>query len=159
MENRFHSLDSTSWRSRSRTGIINKLFHRTELPQSWKSTCSVYSFDLITIATEGFVSVARKWYSVFHAIHPYRESAFVIPCPYVSSVCSCLCFPLCGLVFCSSACLHSADPHRLTVDAPQSHEMGASEALISIVTDPPLDILTGRHDGSHFETSCTVQPL
>ena len=32
--------------------------------------------------------------------------------------------------------------------APQSHEMGASEAQISIVTDPPLDILMARHDGS-----------
>ena len=38
--------------------------------------------------------------------------------------------------------------HIRVIFAPQSHEMGASEALISIVTDPPLDILTGRHDGS-----------
>jgi hypothetical protein len=40
---------------------------------------------------------------------------------------------------------------------PQSHEIGASEALLSIVTDPPLRIPDGPSDRKS-ETFCTVQP-
>ena len=42
--------------------------------------------------------------------------------------------------------------------SPLSPENRASEALLSIVPGPPLDILTGRHDGSQSEAFCTLQP-